>query len=697
MDNDYEEFINDFDDDAFLDFFGFMHNPFFYSFIDIILRKLSCRYIYLPFAREVDVINYKQQGFFVDYNNPDEEECGKIQRKTGIKALDNKNNKNKYEIVFANLSLRQSLLSSLNISMVENICNACQSNGYSVLCFPADITTSSEGKKWFKEFEKNGLYVNSIIDLPRRFMMKERRIIIFSKKNKDNVFLAKLDDAHEADAIIENFLSDKDASKNERLGKWIQKGLYSDYSAYDYSNKEKRFFAKLKNYFNGELVPLEIIVKSIEAPWLEGFNIEEEAEATVYIPKKATTKVVTRPTEYDAKPSEYFRIIVKQEMIIPDFLAYVLNTESGIELRLRAMVGKTHQFNITNIKALKVPLPSINFQNEILKLDSELNQLSQEVANLREKLKQQPIKYKDVRKEITQINNHGDRFDQWVESLPYPIATILKRYQVAGDVRDKQDILLYFFEAYSIFGAAILVEGYRKYPDYKKDIQELNPELFEKSSFGNWVLMNILISKSIRRLLSDKQSMDTILDCFCTEDRNIINSLINKDICKILQDACNNRNSWRGHSGYTGREIYEDHVRILESYLNDFQNKIQDTYNNLQLIRPISLKRKNDEFINTVEILTGSNPIFKTCKFKGESLNEGELYIRMLDTDKVFKLPELLMMKNSPANVQNACYFYNRVEGDKTRYISYHFEDKPEEFEPGSTAYEKIKDFLGKQ
>ena len=34
----------------------------------------------------------------------------------------------------------------------------------------------------------------------------------------------------------------------------------------------------------------------------------------------------------------------------------------------------------------------------------------------------------------------------------------------------------------------------------------------------------------------------------------------------------------------------------------------------------------------------------------------------------------------------NACYFFNRVEGDGLKYVSYHFIDKPEIVEPFAGA-----------
>ena len=172
-------------------------------------------------------------------------------------------------------------------------------------------------------------------------------------------------------------------------------------------------------------------------------------------------------------------------------------------------------------------------------------------------------------------------------------------------------------------------------------------------------------------------------------------SLCNNDVCNILQNASSYRNSWRGHSGITGEYVYSDHVRILKDELTHFQQYVKDVYENIQLIRPVEIKYKNSKFINTIELLVGSNSMFKKDTLIGEALDEDKLYIRMLDTNEVFELPPLVLLKNTPPTVKNACYFYNRVDGGNSKYISYHFEGQSDDYEHGETAYSLIKRVLG--
>ena len=163
-----------------------------------------------------------------------------------------------------------------------------------------------------------------------------------------------------------------------------------------------------------------------------------------------------------------------------------------------------------------------------------------------------------------------------------------------------------------------------------------------------------------------------------------------------MQSASAYRNSWKGHSGITSDARYSDHVRTLHGYLLKLRERSKNLYEKIRLVRPIRLKRAHGEFINTVESLTGSNPIFKKDEIKGDALDEDKLYIQVLDTNDTFEVAPFFLLKNSPSEVKNACYFYSRLEGASSRYVSYHFEGAPESAEEGEEAFDYLKEILDK-
>lgn len=47
-------------------------------------------------------------------------------------------------------------------------------------------------------------------------------------------------------------------------------------------------------------------------------------------------------------------------------------------------------------------------------------------------------------------------------------------------------------------------------------------------------------------------------------------------------------------------------------------------------------------------------------------------------------LSRLFTLQRGPESVEDACYFYDRIEGGEVRWISYHYEPQPEVVRPDS-------------
>jgi len=59
----------------------------------------------------------------------------------------------------------------------------------------------------------------------------------------------------------------------------------------------------------------------------------------------------------------------------------------------------------------------------------------------------------------------------------------------------------------------------------------------------------------------------------------------------------------------------------------------------------------------------------------------------------------LFIVVPSPPSAENACYFYNRIGPDGTRFVSYHFEAQGEildKFEDTSEVIKELSEFTSK-
>ncbi len=605
--------------------------------------------------------------------------------------------KNKeYDLIVSALPLGPIKNSFLSCQIVEQCSQLLSNNGYCIFPFAKTITLDSSAK-WLSKIEENGLYCVAMIDMPMGayapFSLVDSEIVIFATKKAEKRFTALLYEQGYVEKIIDNFLNGK-TSKNDKLGIYVDSNIkcYSDVKNFNHiQNKNKA----LEKSYNGKLLKLLEIGK-INAPDKE--NKFCECDNAVYIPKLGKTPAVTSVTDFQIKAQNYFQIIVDTEKISPRFLAFFLNTEDGVNIRQLSYRGLTIKaLNKQSLGEITVPCPTLDLQLEYLKTYNQLENLRIEIETLKDRLKKIPASYKNIRKNIKDINNTSDKFIQWIENLPYPIATILKQYSVVEESDKKQEMLLYFYEAYAIFNATLLCSALNKNLIDCSKLKGVEPMYFEKASFGNWVRMDRALSNLFIESLnsSNDEEKKAVLECFRTKDETLIRFVCSKNVCNILEQASVHRNNWKGHSGLTNEFSYKEHVTALNDMLNKLQESIKDLYERVRLVRLTSLRKVDGEFINKVEVLTGSNSIFSKDVIKGDfALDESKLYLQLLDTGETLELPPYFILKNSPADAKNACYFYSKVEKGNTKYVSYHFDGKPEDIENNEIAFTHIKQLL---
>lgn len=664
--------------------------------VESLVNKTNASNVLVPFATGLENDCFSDE-VEVDYHffNKEIEQATTLfaQINTLPKLPENK----QYDLIVSALPLGPVNSKSLSCQIAEQSFPLLADNGYCLFTFPRGITWGM-GSKWLEKVEETGIYCSAIIDLPKGAYapgtMVDTEIVVFSRAKAEKRFVALLDDEGSSDRIVDNYLNGKVPKNASKLGVFIDKtdGCYSIYME---GLRAQKQIERLEKAYNGKhrLLSEFAIAK---APNKNNEFLEDDN--AVYVPKLGNSPVVTEVEDFHIKAQNYFQIIVDPEIMLPRFLAFFLNTEEGLALRQRHYTGATIQaFRKSTILEMSIPCPSLELQSEYVKTFDQLETLRIEVDSIKNKLLKTPASYKNIRKEIKDVNNTGDRFLQWIESLPYPIATILKRYSVSDNPTTMQETLLYFYEAYAIFEATLLSAALNKDILDCSNLNNVNPAFFERASFGNWVKMDRALSNLYLEAINglDKEKKDAVLECFKTTDESLIRLLCNKKVCNILENASKNRNDWRGHSGISSDTIYEEHSAILESMLHKMQESIKDLYEKIRLIRPLSLDYSNGLFDNTVEILTGSNPIFtKETITLTKPLDKEKLYLQIMDTEETLELPPYFILKNSPAEVKNACYFYSKVENEDSKYISYHYDGRPEDTESGKKAFEHIKGIL---
>jgi hypothetical protein len=134
-----------------------------------------------------------------------------------------------------------------------------------------------------------------------------------------------------------------------------------------------------------------------------------ESENALYIPAIGKTKVTDiLPDEYSKKkPQNYYQILIKDHRILKDYLFNFLNSELGqksIELEFSKYEGATiARLRMSDIKGLKIPVPNLGLQEEIIATSSKINKLKELLNQIEQITSIKPISSTDQLSKLNQI------------------------------------------------------------------------------------------------------------------------------------------------------------------------------------------------------------------------------------------------------------------------------------------------------
>jgi serine/threonine protein kinase len=288
-------------------------------------------------------------------------------------------------------------------------------------------------------------------------------------------------------------------------------------------------------------------------------------------------------------------------------------------------------------------------------------------------------------------STHADEaaFLPWVESLPFPIASILWAYHAALEPDTKIDYLLKFFEALAQFTATVQLSAYRSdrafFDSHRKawfgaDPDNPHPPNFRLATFGLWVRLSQRLAKTARRLLSDdSRAAESCYELFAAHDRDLVQALTNKQLFELLIEASDCRNAWTGHGGVVGQSEQDRRLAVLEDLLARTRALIGTAFETWILLKPGSFTYADGVLNLTCMNLMGTRSAFRSQRLDvGQLLDSSRLYLLNTGSMKALELVPLIRLIAGLKTGEDAIYFYNRHMRNGVRWISYHFLAEPE-------------------
>jgi len=284
----------------------------------------------------------------------------------------------------------------------------------------------------------------------------------------------------------------------------------------------------------------------------------------------------------------------------------------------------------------------------------------------------------------------SESLDQWFETLPFPLASILRAWQAtpSHDFKTKHEHLLHFFEGLAEFVSVIFLSAFSSneslFASHKQKIVDALQKgnlSFERPTFGTWKIVVEYLGKQTRDLLlGDKDARGLCAEIFSDPSLALPEALAHKAFGAIVSRTNKMRNDWSGHGGVVGQEESQLRNEQLLAEVQKIRDVMAETWSAAQLIQALHCRPRRGQFENEVATMMGSNSEFlKESRLMSMWLDVERLYISNKASGQALKLLPLVQVGPSPQSAKTACYFFNRLDRDGvSRFVSYHFIDKPE-------------------
>lgn len=417
---------------------------------------------------------------------------------------------------------------------------------------------------------------------------------------------------------------------------------------------------------------------------------ENATAAFLFIPEYAVSHVTADLETQTVKPKAVYRFAIDPARANPRFLAQLLNSPYGRHLRESAARGATiRRTSVASLLAMELPIPDIATQDRIARIDNDLGLLRASFHEMRAALDRDWTGLTDIGESIDKLKAVLDierQIADWWRELPYPLATIYRRYQVSTDPKERLETLLHFFEMSAVYLAAVGTSHVRVMRQNWQDVMAkwLHPPAtagIERADFGFWIGLAGASLKDTSRIGSDKNLRAAAIETAGPElvqASAIIGSL--GKATETLDVARRYRNSWIGHSGHVKPSDAARLVGELQQAVRDLYKTTSSVFRRLQLVRPGLAEATDTGLRFQIEKLSGSDPTFDRLHVElDRPAKTRSLAFWMVGARTMCRALPFFRLGAPQQPQETSFYVFSRVENGGCRWISYQ-EAREQEF-----------------
>lgn len=352
--------------------------------------------------------------------------------------------------------------------------------------------------------------------------------------------------------------------------------------------------------------------------------------------------------------------------VLPEYLYEYLNSNNGVEELLYFSKGYNY-IRAELIQSVKIPIPSVEIQKEIVKASREAREFFNTVDLLKKEFNSNILDYKhisqsiqelkgdiEIDSETSEITKLSRSWRHAYQGLIWPLAiSYLSATKGGFELVEKKDNYLKLFEFTAAFNTIILLSGL---PDevYLNNFDAIwnakSLKEYKSMTFGNWVIL----SQNLAEIYRNNNFTSKL-------DEEFFEKITSNSLIEGLNKSKNYRNE-EFHDAMRNAYEAEETIEILDEYLEDIFD-ILDVYSNYKFIYTTGkLEGYKQGFNHEVILLNGpcAQPIYDKIIFDTPLMSESLYLYNPKNNRKLLIKDNLMKFKAVDKNKKHwALFIYN--------------------------------------
>jgi len=578
----------------------------------------------------------------------------------------------------------------LDLALAVWACARLTEKGTAIIVLPPSFIWGNKGKKFQQAVAQLGCRIRALLHLPGGTIPNtslSSYLVVFEHGSQGKIFVGEYTDSEEQlKTLIANYTKNR-SSEHPALGRQCELKSFLGFSALvakERLNQLVRASGWIKNTANNIITNYNFVSEATHS---------EEQETNIIYLRKHGPQMARMDLEglNEVALKNTYRLTICPKFADARYLVHWFN-QSPIGLETVASLSRSSFMPRLDMFALmeqNLYLPPLNEQLNIIKGIDHLNRIRSEVLELNTALLANTEKTDDICQKIQTINhqdNQHDHYKNWIETLPFPLSSILWRHCAGIDgqnVREQYETLLHFFEATAAFIAIIHLSAFMSdevlwsetAPGLINNMKQQKLS-FDHATFGAWKGGAEYLSGRCRALLANDDGRTTCSRIYGTTNLAHISKICCPEILAVLQQANAIRNQTTGHGGAMGIGPATIIHEQLNNLVSDIRGIFGRSWLEYQLIQPSRGEYNGSVHSYNAKRLMGSRsaPFETTTCNSSHTLRSDRLYLFDSMSQSGLLIVPLIRVMPSPDRRANACFIFSKSEKNSSRFISYHFE-----------------------